>query len=284
MNAPYRLNAEELNQFARDGYCKRLRVFDAQEVADLTRALQAVTQRAQRWAPDGKTYLLDGKRFIDAGHWTLQFEHQTDSEELRVIEPVYDLDPRFDALIDDPRLVQPMQQLVGSQQLALWTAKANLKPPRTGSGFGWHQDSPYWLHDNRDVDRLPNVYIALDDANEGNGCLSVIRGSHRQGCLPGTSDGSQLGGFFTNPDYYNLEDRVPLDMSAGSVAFFSPHLVHGSAANPTDRPRRALIYTYQRGGAKALKSGAVRDVQAAACAAIDHLATTPRPDTTSNRS
>ena len=28
------------------------------------------------------------------------------------------------------------------------TAKLNFKHPRVGSGFGWHQDAPYWFHDS----------------------------------------------------------------------------------------------------------------------------------------
>ena len=256
----FELSGLELASYAQDGYCIRRDLFNSTEVQQLLRAIESATQRARSLAPTGNTYYLDGKRFIDVGHLTLQYEHQADSDELRVIEPVYDLDERLDQLADDSRLVRPMQQLIERDMLALWTAKLNLKPARTGSGFGWHQDSPYWVHASDDVDRLPNVYIALDDANERNGCLCAIRASHKRGCLPGTSDGSQLGGFFTDPNQFAQTDRVALEMRAGTVVFFDPHLVHGSAANPTDQPRRALIYTYQAGDLPALKSGKTRNV------------------------
>ena len=256
----FELNGLELASYAQDGYCIRRDLFNPTEVQQLLQAIESATQRARSLAPTGNTYHLDGKRFIDVGHLTLQYEHQADSDELRVIEPVYELDERLDQLADDPRLVHPMQQLIERDTLALWTAKLNLKPARTGSGFGWHQDSPYWVHASDDVDRLPNVYIALDDANERNGCLCAIRASHKRGCLPGTSDGGQLGGFFTDPKLFEQADRVALEMRAGTVVFFDPHLVHGSAANPTDQPRRALIYTYQPGGLPALKSGKTRNV------------------------
>ena len=129
----------------------------------------------------------------------------------------------------------------------------NLKRPGRGSGFGWHQDSPYWVHDSNNVDLLPNVYLSLDDADENNGCFRVIRASHKEGCLPGTSNGTQLGGFYTDPNYFNETD-------AGSLVFFNQHIVHGSGPNLSDQQRRAYIITYQPKDQPMLKSGVVNNI------------------------
>ncbi len=237
-------------------------VFDRDEVAELRCAAERAVELAQKLSENGRSYALDGKRFVDVGHVTVQFEHTPASETIRVIEPVHALDPSLDALIDDPRIVEPMRDLVGSRHVALWTDKLNLKRPREGSGFGWHQDSPYWIHDSAHVDRLPNVLLALDDATEANGCLRIVRGSHTRGCLPGVRDDSQLGGFFTSPDHFDESQQVPLEVTAGSLVFFSPHAVHGSRPNPSDRARRALILTYQPSDHPMLKSGLTRNVGA----------------------
>ena len=101
--------------------------------------------------------------------------------------------------------------------------------------------------------------VAFDDASEANGCLRVVRGSHRQGCLPGTSDGTQLGGFFTSPDHFDEAQQVALEVPAGSLIFFSPHAVHGSQPNQSARPRRAIVLTYQPGDQPMLKNGRVRN-------------------------
>ncbi len=177
-----------------------------------------------------------------------------------MIEPVHELDPVFDRLIEEDRIIEPMQDILDCRRIALWTAKLNLKRPGEGSGFGWHQDSPYWVHDSDHVDLLPNVMIAFDDATEDNGCLRVIRASHTRGCLAGTSDGSQLGGFFTNPDCFDEADQVAMSVSAGSMIFFDPHAIHGSLPNNSDEPRRAMVLTYQPADFPALKSKAVRNV------------------------
>jgi len=256
----FMLSPDEMLEYRRDGFLIRERVFSEREVELLRGGAERAAARVVLLSERGKTYHLDGKRFVDAGHVTVQFEHGLESKLVRVIEPVHELDEAFDALVDDPRIVSPMRQLVGSKQIALWTDKLNLKRPREGSAFGWHQDSPYWVHDCDHVDQLPNVLVAFDDASVENGCFRVIRGSHTTGCLPGISDGSQLGGFYTDPDCFDEADQVAMEVPAGSMVFFDPHSIHGSFPNTSNLPRRAMVLTYQPAGFPMLKSGKFRNV------------------------
>lgn len=256
------LSMQELEDYRRNGFLLRGSIFTQEEVALFQQAAEVAARRAHQACAGGRTYHLDGKRFVDVGHMTVQYEHNPGSDLIRVIEPVHELAAAFDALIDDARLVAPMRQLVGAQELALWTDKLNLKRPREGSAFGWHQDSPYWVHDCDHVDQLPNVMVTFDDASTENGCFRVIRGSHRQGCLPGTADGSQLGGFYTDPSVFDEADQVAMEAPAGSAIFFDPHTIHGSLPNRSDEPRRAIVITYQPSGFPALKSGSVRNASA----------------------
>jgi ectoine hydroxylase-related dioxygenase (phytanoyl-CoA dioxygenase family) len=256
---PFDLTAEEARRYAEDGFFARERVFDAAEVRALGAAAEQTAAAAARASAAGRPYVLDGNRFVDIDGVTVQFEHHPGSDTVRVIEPAHPFHAIWEALIDDARLVVPMRGLIGCARVALWTDKLNLKRPREGSGFRWHQDSPYWIHDCRHVDRLPNAYLALDDATVGNGCLRIVRGSHTRGCLPGTADGSQLGGFFTDPGSFDEALQVPLEVPAGSIVFFSPHVVHGSSPNQSGEPRRAWIVTYQPADQPTLKSGQVRN-------------------------
>jgi hypothetical protein len=253
------LTAEELRAYQRDGFLIRPRRADRRRARRGARRRGADGGRRGGAGEPGHGYVLDGKRFVDAEGVTVQFEHAPGSETVRVIEPAHRFDRRWEALIDDERLVAPMRALVGSDRVALWTDKLNLKHPREGSGFRWHQDSPYWMHDCGHVDQLPNVMVTLDDADADNGCLRIIRGSHRRGMLPGTADGSQLGGFFTDPACFDEADQVLLEAPAGSLVFFSPHAIHGSQPNRSDRPRRAWIVTYQPADFPMLKLPQVRN-------------------------
>jgi ectoine hydroxylase-related dioxygenase (phytanoyl-CoA dioxygenase family) len=257
----FRLTPAEALRYEQDGFLVREAEFDTDEIAGLRLAAEEAAASAQAMSRSGRTYILDGNRFVNAGNVTIQFEHQALSDTIRVIEPVHQFHPRLEALIDDSRLAEPMRHLVGSENIALWTDKLNLKRPHEGSGFGWHQDSPYWIHDSAHVDLLPNVLVAFDDAAEANGCLRFIRGSHVDGCLPGTSDGTQLGGFYTDPGCFDESRQMNMEVPAGSLVFFSPHVVHGSLPNKSDQPRRAIILTYQPAGYPMLKSGEIRNVR-----------------------
>ena len=157
---PHRLTNAEQHAWAEDGFLVRERAFAPAEVEELRAAAERAVLRAHaavRGGGDG--YAIDGNGYHEAGGSTIQFEHSPGSQTIRVIEPFHHLDPRFEALIDDPRLVEPMRDLVGDERVSLFTDKLNCKRPREGSGFRWHQDSPYWTHFTPDVDRLPNVLL-----------------------------------------------------------------------------------------------------------------------------
>jgi hypothetical protein len=258
-----RVTPEERTRWERDGFFVRLRAFSAAEVEELAQAAERGVRRAEAAAASGgRGYLVDGNRYHEAGGATLQYEHRPGSSTIRVIEPFHHFDERFERLVDDPRLVVPMRDLVGDERVALFTDKLNLKRPREGSGFRWHQDSPYWAHACPHVDRLPNAMLTLDDASAENGCFRVVAGSHTRGCLPGRTGEGVLGPLFTDPRAFDESQQVALEVPAGSIVFFSPHTVHGSQPNRSDTARRAFVITYQPGGHRMFRVDAVRDAGA----------------------
>lgn len=254
------LREEERRAWREDGFFLRRAAFAPQEVEELRAAAECVALRAAAAARESRErYAVDGNVYIEGEGATLQLEHAEGSATLRVVEPFHHLDARLDRLIDDPRLVEPMRELVGSARIALWTDKLNLKRPREGSRFRWHQDSPYWAHACAHLDQLPNVMVTLDDASAENGCFRVIRGSHRRGLLPGCQGEGRLGPLFTDPREFDLADQVLAEAPAGSLVFFSPHTVHGSEPNRSDSQRRALVITYQPAGYEMFKVPKVRE-------------------------
>jgi ectoine hydroxylase len=255
----YALTPVEQTAYDEDGFFVRAAVFDADEIESMREAGEQVVARAETSCRNGRSYTIDGNRYVEGACETIQYEHNQAAETIRVIEPFHHLHPIFDRLIDDPRIVDPMCGVIGTDAVAVWTDKINLKRPREGSAFRWHQDSPYWTHACDHVDLLPNVLITLDDADEENGCFRVVRGSHRAGCLPGVEDDTTLGVLFTDPEYFDEKDQVPAIVPAGSLVFFSPHSVHGSQPNGSERPRRAMVLTYQPAGNRMFKLDATRN-------------------------
>ena len=256
----YFLSDIEKEKYLRDGFVLRRDQFSDTELVNYRNSLEKTVLKAQSVAGSGKTYFLDKKKFIDIDFLTLQYEPQPNEKYLKVIEPAHSLNSELEELIFDERLTDPIKSILSTDSLSLWTDKLNLKRPKVGSGFGWHQDSPYWIHDNDNVDSLPNVYVCLDNADKDNGCFRVIKGSHKNGCLPGTYDDSQLGGFYTDKNYFDLEDCIDIEANAGSLIFFNPHIVHGSSPNESSQERRAYIVTYQPKDKPSLKSGKVLNI------------------------
>jgi ectoine hydroxylase len=253
------LSDAERRAWAQDGFFLRHAAFAPHELDDLRAAAERVVSIGMRAAATPESdYAIDGNRYLEAAGTTIQLEHREGSTTVRVMEPFHRLDPRFDAVVDDPRLTEPMRDLVGSEQIALFTDKLNLKRPREGSGFRWHQDSPYWVFDCPHVERLVNVMIMLDEASPENGCLHVVRGSHRHGLLPGLEGQGTLGPLFTDPNCFDESDAVPAEGEAGTLLFFHPHTVHGSQPNTSALPRRAFLFTYQPSGHRMFKVAALR--------------------------
>lgn len=253
------LTEAERQAYATDGFFVRKAVFAEAELDALRNAVEEIVARADEASANGENYHIDGNRYVEIPSQTVQYEHYAGAKTVRVIEPFHHMHEVFERLVDDPRLVVPIRGVIGCEQVSLWTDKVNLKRPGEGSAFRWHQDSPYWTHACNHVDSLPNVMVTLDDASEANGCFRVIRGSHTQGCLPGISDGSRLGPLFTDPAYFDESQQALAEAPAGSLVFFSPHTVHGSQPNHSEKPRRAMVLTYQPGGHEMFKLDGVRD-------------------------
>ena len=92
---------------------------------------------------------------------------------------------------------------------------------------------------------MVSAFIALDACTRDNGCLRVLRGSHRLGRLDHVRVGTQTG---TEPARIEgiepLFDCINCEMSPGSVLFFHCNLLHSSAPNTSSRHRRSFIICY----------------------------------------
>jgi len=257
------LSQSEALAWREEGCFCRESVFSAREVEALQEAVERCVARAEaEVSASSRAYRIDGNRYFDTADATVQMEHDPTSRCVRVVEPFHHLDAYCDALVDDPRIVVPMRELVEDERVALFTDKINLKRPHEGSGFRWHQDSPYWAHFASELERLPNVLVTLDDATAENGCFRVIAGSHKRGMLPGREGEGVLGPLFTHPDAFDLSSQRVFEVPAGSLVFFSPHSVHGSEPNRSSARRRAAVLTYQPGGRRMFKLDARREAGA----------------------
>ena len=149
----------------------------------------------------------------------------------------------YRSALSEPAVVDALTRLIGPDVKAV-QSMLFVKPPGK-PGQPWHQDEHFIPTRDRS---LTGVWIALDDADEDNGCLWAIPGSHQRGVLypmrpqsePGWDLSEVLHGF---PD--DVATAQPIPVKAGDAILFNGYVIHGSFANtsPT-RTRRALVNHY----------------------------------------
>ena len=153
-------------------------------------------------------------------------------------------DPVWLAAVSDSRLLDLVEALLGPG-VVLFSSCWVVKPPRTGRPAAWHQDGGTWPLEPLDAVTL---WVALDDADAGNGTLRVVPGSHRAGLLPHDRDDARLANELFNvalpAEHVDEAAAVDVVLRAGDVSAHHPALIHGSGPNRSDRPRRALVARY----------------------------------------
>ncbi|HLZ17121.1 MAG TPA: phytanoyl-CoA dioxygenase family protein, partial [Cyclobacteriaceae bacterium] len=94
-------------------------------------------------------------------------------------------------------------------------------------------------------DQLISVMVALTKANKENGCLQVIKGSHKLGRVNHGFAGEQVGAdmVMVNNALQTM-DLVYCELEPGDALVFHSNLLHRSEANLSDRPRWSVISCY----------------------------------------
>ena len=157
-------------------------------------------------------------------------------------------DPRediYNAFVRCHRIADTMEGLLGDE-IYLYHYKMMVKEPQVGGAWEWHQDYGYWYHNGCLYPDMGSVMIAVDRASKANGCLQVIKGSHRCGRIEHGRSGTQTG---ANPERVKLlldhgMELVYCEMEPGDALFFHANLLHSSAPNTSDDPRWTLICCY----------------------------------------
>ena len=109
--------------------------------------------------------------------------------------------------------------------------------PRIGAEKCWHQDAAYFRAD--DPDRVFGVWIALDPADGGNGCMELVPRSHRDGAVPHLPH-ADINLCTIEPARVRRDARVAIALAPGDALVFHSLLHHYTAPNPSYRRRRAL--------------------------------------------
>lgn len=156
-------------------------------------------------------------------------------------------DDIYGQMIRSERMVRSVAGLLDSDSpVCHFHTKLMQKEPRVGGAWEWHQDYGYWYKNQfMFPDQMVSVMVALTEANKENGCLQIIKGSHKMGRVNHGFAGDQVGADLVMVDNaLKTMELIYCELQPGDALFFHSNLLHRSEANLSDRPRWSIISVY----------------------------------------
>ena len=155
----------------------------------------------------------------------------------------------YGLLTKSHRMVDSVNKLLdGDSAVCHFHSKLMQKEPKVGGAWEWHQDYGYWYKNEfLFPGEMMSVMVAITEANKQNGCLQVIKGSHKMGRIEHGFAGEQVG---ASKHYVDLilktNELIYVELLPGDALFFHSNLLHRSEANLSDTARWSLISCYNR--------------------------------------
>lgn len=234
--AAYRLSTDQVSFFHENGYLAGVQMLDDAQIDRLREELAELARPGH----DGAELWYEYHSNESADPSTVLF-HALGAWRIK---------PGFHDALWNPRFTMAASQLFDGG-VRFWHDQLFCKPAKHGGVVAWHQDYSYWTR-TQPMAHL-TCWIGLDDATRENGCLQYIPGSHRWPLLPVTGlagDMDAIRAVLGDEQMKLFENPVAVELKAGECAFHHPLMVHGSQANKTAGPRRALVINAFRDGVR----------------------------------
>lgn len=221
------ITGDNIAFYANYGYLIAPGLLSPAEIAALKKETAAIFR--------GQRGYLDGIIQVEAD--------ETDEEVLRKYVAIH-FPHKISAFIYDylfhDKIVSVLTRIV-SPNLKCMQSMLFVKGPGK-AGQAWHQDEFYIP--TRDKS-LVGAWIAIDDANIGNGCLWIIPGRPGYIMQRVQNDSNEYADVDTIDVSSFQEQMIPVEVKSGSVVFFNGYTLHSSLRNKTaDCFRTALVNHY----------------------------------------
>ncbi len=236
-----RITDEQWQQYERDGFLHLGKQLSDDELAAMQQRIDDIM--LGRAALDYSKLLMqldsDTGRYEDAGEQSMG--HKGATLNYRKIQEL-EQDDLFRAYMTREIFREICRRTYGNVSNSSFRAMFMNKPARKGTFLPWHQDRWNYL----DKDPLITVWTALDPATIANGCVQIIRGSHKLGLL----NPDHTSGYLREEQVQQIctPDRIEfLELKPGEAVLLHNWLLHASDINKTDIPRRAFSVCYMHG-------------------------------------
>ena len=208
-----RLTKNQRLDWSRDGFLRIESFFNIEEIKNLLDCVEAIESCGT----------------VDAIH---HYEKTHDGIKPSRTENFIHDHEGFQKLFTTGKILDAVSELFG-EKAVLYKEKLNYKYPGGGAYIA-HQDAPAYDYVKYHITCL----VAVDQANERNGCLQFASGLHDKGLI-----GLDSNGCIQESIAQKLEWKpVPLD--PGDILLFSSYTPHKSDGNKTTDRRRIVYLTY----------------------------------------
>ena len=218
----FELQPENLDEFNRRGFFISPQLFNADEV-ELMRSITELTMgddpdRVDRHDSEGCLTKLSLRNALG--------------------------DDVYSAAVQCERTAKTIEHLLGSE-VYHYHHKVMIKEPLVGGAWEWHQDYGYWYQNGCLRPDMASCMIAMTRADESNGCLEVVPGSHSLGRLDHITVNDQVCADPSRVEVARSRYESELCvLEPGDAVFFHCNLLHRSLRNQSTSPRLSLINCY----------------------------------------
>jgi len=217
------LSDEEMSCYQRDGFFIRRKLFNTQEISHMAEALEGDPRIKEN----------------------LFVRRDTANQKTRAVQWNNPGKSSYGIAARTTRVVNAVESLLGGE-VYHWQSKVTAKDAREGGAWEWHQDYGYWYDYGCLYPDMCSVMVGLDKASAENGCLRVLKGSHKIGRLNHVkSTGNQIN---ADPERVTWakarHEEIFCELDPGDSIFFHCNLLHSSGPNTSNLRRWALIFCY----------------------------------------
>lgn len=186
--------------------------------------------------------------WVDAGNIRTPYRMNA-TETPERIDPVVDVSPLFDRLVQDDRILSVLRE-IWSDEPVLFKDKLIFKMPGV-EGYTMHQDWAWGWQTLCPADDILSVSIQIDGAGAANGGIELFPNYHHELFTP---PGLQTNFRAEELARVNPATGIKVETQPGDVLIFHSLTPHQSGKNTATYPRRSLYLTYNAARAGDLKA------------------------------
>ena len=199
------LSLEQINQYKEDGYIAPIDVLTKNEAEEIKKEIEYIEKK---WPNEIEGL---GRNYV------------------HLISPV------LDKVSHNSKILDVVESIIGKDILVCGTTLFIKNPDKKGF-VSFHQDAKYI---GLEPHNWVTGWLAVTDANEENGCMRMLKGSHKKDLKfhDQKFDENNLLTRGQTIENVPINETTPVILKAGQLSLHNPTIIHGSGLNKSKERR-----------------------------------------------